>query len=159
MDAFKQSSSVHTCPLSFCAVFSKMVITPSSDVQMMCHLLGWNLGFKTLPASSRGPLELSRVKSYGRLFRRVWTDGSKWTIMDPCSGDPWFKLIMTCRFWLVRTGSFLLVASFPSVVAPSSSHIYLRTTNVAHLGSITFSYVFKLILARKACTSCWSFLA
>jgi hypothetical protein len=70
-----------------------------------------------------------------------------------------FKLIMACRFGLVRTSSFLLVASFPSVVAPSSSHIYLRTTNVAHLGSITFSYVFKLILARKACTSCWSFLA
>jgi hypothetical protein len=30
-------------------ILSKMVITRSSKVEMICHLLGWNLDFKKLP--------------------------------------------------------------------------------------------------------------
>jgi hypothetical protein len=44
-----QSSSVQARLFSFCATFSKMVITPSSEVEMMRRLLGWNLDFKELP--------------------------------------------------------------------------------------------------------------
>jgi hypothetical protein len=41
-----QFSSVHACLLKFFAAFSKMVITPSSEVEMMHRLLGWNLDLK-----------------------------------------------------------------------------------------------------------------
>jgi hypothetical protein len=35
-------------PFSFCTAFAKLVITPSSEVQMMHRLLGWNLDFEAL---------------------------------------------------------------------------------------------------------------
>jgi hypothetical protein len=51
VEAFKQSSSVHACLLTFWAAFTKMVITPTSEVEMMCLLLGWNLESKELPTT------------------------------------------------------------------------------------------------------------
>jgi hypothetical protein len=48
VEAFTKWSSVNACPSSFCAVFSKMAITPRSEVEKMCCLLGSNLDFKTL---------------------------------------------------------------------------------------------------------------
>jgi hypothetical protein len=54
---------------------------------------------------------------------------------------------------------FLLFTSSPCLVVPSSSCIFLRTTKVQLLGSITFSYILELISARKEFTFCWSSLA
>jgi hypothetical protein len=63
--------------------------------------------------------------------------------------DPPYSNWSTCFFFF---------ASFPCIAAPPLSHIYLSTTNVEHLGSITFSDMLKLILARIEFTFCWSFL-
>lgn len=54
---------------------------------------------------------------------------------------------------------FLWFSSSPCIAAPSSSCIYLSTTNVKHLGSIKFSCMLKLISARSEVTCCCSFLA
>jgi hypothetical protein len=62
---------------------------------------------------------------------------------------PWYELIH-----LVLLLCFLSVYSCTTL-----SHIYLSTTNVEHLDSITFSDMLKLISARREFTSCCSFLA
>jgi hypothetical protein len=49
VEAFMKWSSVLTHLFTLCAVFSKMAINPSSEVEKMCHLWGWNLDFKMLP--------------------------------------------------------------------------------------------------------------
>jgi hypothetical protein len=54
---------------------------------------------------------------------------------------------------------FFFFPSSPYIAAPPLSHIYLSTTNVEHLGSITFPNILKLISARREFTSCCSFLA
>jgi hypothetical protein len=67
--------------------------------------------------------------------------------------DPWFELVIlgptvSCCLLLIHV-----------LVVPSSSCIYLWITKVQLLGSITFSYILKLILARKEFTFCWRSLA
>jgi hypothetical protein len=47
VEAFMKKSSVLVDPFIFCVVFSKMAITPSSEVEMVC--VGWNIDFKMLP--------------------------------------------------------------------------------------------------------------
>jgi hypothetical protein len=53
---------------------------------------------------------------------------------------------------------FFFFVSSPCIAAPPLSHIYLSTTNVEHLVSITFSNMLKLISARREFTFCCSFL-
>jgi hypothetical protein len=65
-------------------------------------------------------------------------------------------LVPPCPNW---STCFLFFASSPWIAAPPLSHIYLSTTNVEHLGSITFSDMWKLISARREFTSWCSFLA
>jgi hypothetical protein len=86
------------------------------------------------------------------------------------TGDSWFpglseqssewnspgSLVWASDSW---SDCFLLFTYSPYLFVPSSSCIFLRTTKVQLLGSITFSYILKLILTRKEFTSCWSFLA
>jgi hypothetical protein len=91
VEAFARSSSVHACLFSFCAAFSKLAITPSSEVEMACHLLGWNLNFTKLPVmyhlgpvSSRDGTDLdvklmllrrileSRVRNPSQLGQQSW---------------------------------------------------------------------------------------
>jgi hypothetical protein len=67
--------------------------------------------------------------------------------------DPWFELVI-----LGPTVSCCLLL-LHILVVPSSSCIFLRITKVQLLGSITFSYILKLILARKEFNFCWSSLA
>jgi hypothetical protein len=61
-----------------------------------------------------------------------------------------------CSNW---STCFFFFASFSCIAAPPLSHIYLSTTNVEHLGSITFSDMLKLIPTRREFTSWCSFLA
>jgi hypothetical protein len=47
-EAFTKCSSVLARLFSFCTTFTKIAITPSSEVEMMHRSLGWNHDFKTL---------------------------------------------------------------------------------------------------------------
>ena len=51
----------HARLLNFCAAFSNLAITPSSEVEKMRRLLGWNLDFKMLLVVYHLTLVSSRV--------------------------------------------------------------------------------------------------
>jgi hypothetical protein len=119
--------------LTFCEASTKSVITFYWEVQWTCGFLHWKLDFKTIPWSTHVARELSGFKSYDQIIMKV----------------------QTCPNWSTW---FFFIDSSHCIPAPPLSHIYLSTTNVEHLGSITFSDMLKLISARIEFTFCWSFL-
>jgi hypothetical protein len=142
--------------LGSCAVFTNLVITLYWEDQWTCGLLHWNVNFNTVPWSTLAAPELSIFKSYDQIIMKVRTcpnwlseligpDLSKLNLLDPPCPN-W----STCLFFF---------ASSPCIAAPPLSHIYLSTTNVEYLGSITFSDMLKLISARREFTSYCSFMA
>jgi hypothetical protein len=92
------------------------------------------------------------ILNWGSLVSKlVRSGGLKWTILDPCSG-----LVILGSNW---SACFLFLESSPCIAAIYLSHMYLSTTNIEHLGSITFSDMLKLISARREFTSYWNLLA
>jgi hypothetical protein len=87
------------------------------------------------------------------LSELVRTDCPNWSVRTCPNWTCWFILGPNWSTW------FFFIASSLCIVAPPLSHIYLSTTNVEHLGSITFSDMLKLISARSEFTSFCSFLA
>jgi hypothetical protein len=142
--------------LTFCAASTKSVITFYCYVQWTLGFLHWKIDFKTVRWSTHSAPYLLGFKSYDQISMQVRTCPN-WLSELICRTCPnwtcWFILGPNWSTW------FFFFASSPCIAAAPLSHIYLSTTNVEHLGSITFSDMLKLISDRRELTSCCSFLA
>jgi hypothetical protein len=146
--------------LTFCAASTKSIITFYWEVQWTCCFLHWKVDFKAVSWSTHAAPNLSGFKSYDQIIMQVRTCPNwsvrtcpNWSVRTCPNWTCWFILGSNWSTW------FFFFASSPCIAAPPLSHIYLSTTNVEHLGSITFSDMLKLISARIEFTFCWSFLA
>jgi hypothetical protein len=146
--------------LAFCAGSTKSMITFYWEVQWTCGFLHSKVDFKTVPLSTHAAPELSGFKSYDQIIMQARTCPN-WSVRT-CPN--WLSELIrpnwTCWFILGPNWStwFFFFASSPCIAAPPLSHIYLSTTNVEYLGSITFSDMLKLISTRIEFTFFWSFL-
>jgi hypothetical protein len=84
-----KSSSVHVRLLGSCAAFNQMIVTPYWEVEMMCHLLRWNLDlmmFPTIysmnPVSSRDGADLDENFDFMTTNGVRWGTRSRW--LPPC---------------------------------------------------------------------------